>query len=106
MPVLLQAHAAVNRSFTGRLKDREKPDGYSFEDFMADFGKHYKGSELEKRKSLFEAAVAQVKEHNAQGLGYNLGINEFADWTADELTNLRGYKTPGSQDTRFGPAPD
>ena len=33
------------------------------------------GSELEKRKSLFEAAVAQVKQHNAQGLGYNLGIN-------------------------------
>ncbi|RZC34147.1 Inhibitor I29 domain containing protein [Asbolus verrucosus] len=59
-------------------------------DFKAKFKKHYADEEEENyRKALFVANLKMVEEHNEKyenGLvNYKMGINQFADYTKDEM---------------------
>jgi hypothetical protein len=48
-------------------------------------GKAYETTkEHERRKAIFKANLATIKEINTQNLGYTIGINKFADKTLEE----------------------
>jgi cathepsin L len=63
---------------------------YSFEQYVKDFGKEYASpDEYESRKSIFAINLDTILKHNdetqaAHG-GHMLGINQFADTTANEM---------------------
>lgn len=54
--------------------------------------------EYAMRKALFEERRTQVEEHNCMPKGpWTAAVNRLADWTADELKGLHGYKRTGSR---------
>lgn len=57
-----------------------------FESWKKDMGKTYETTEaLTKAMSAFAANEVIINEHNAKGLSYTLGHNEFSDLTWDEF---------------------
>jgi len=70
----------------------------SFGDFHAKFGRAYDrdSKEYSHRKDIFEKFAQQVADLNcgSEARSWTAGINDLADWTDDELSNLRGY-VPG-----------
>jgi C1A family cysteine protease len=72
--------------------------------FKNDFGKWYNGVEdEEKRLGIFKNNVDFILDSNSQGLSYTLGINQFADLTADEFTTTHlGLRKPS---TLYGDLP-
>jgi len=67
--------------------------------FKNDYNKSYpndsNGDDSEyHRFSVFKSNVDEIDAHNAKGLSWSLGVNKFADLTADEFfSNHLGYKT-------------
>jgi len=59
--------------------------------FKADFGKTYagngEGSDEESRFKVFVSNVDKIREHN-KNMSYRLGINQFADMTAEEFAAI------------------
>ena len=69
------------------------PKGYSFEDYLKQFGKEYPDEEeRQKRKQAFEVSFEKVQEHNSRETPWKLGINEFSDYFPEELKAMRGLK--------------
>jgi cathepsin L len=65
-------------------------ESYTFDDFVAEFGKSYTIKELARRKDIFEKNLRYILKHNRKGdKGYILGINQFTDLEKHELP--RGY---------------
>ena len=65
-------------------------ESYTFNNFVAEFGKTYSIQELARRKGIFEANLRYILDHNRKGdKGHVLGINQFTDLEAHELP--RGY---------------
>ena len=59
------------------------------------------------RKGLFKDRLKGISEHNSrQENTYTLGINQFADWTEDEMKKLSGYipLTQEDKDKKQAPA--
>lgn len=69
-------------------------EGYTFEQYVEDFGKHYPTpEEHETRRHLFEGKLADVREHNAAGgASWRKGINQFSDMTHEEYAVRLGYR--------------
>jgi len=66
---------------------------YSYEAFLADFGKQAPSTEREYnlRKTLFSARLADVMRHNANpASSWKKGINAMSDRTEPERDALRG----------------
>merc|ERR1712087_657165 len=59
-------------------------------------GKFYNGNvEEEKRFNIFKTNVDLIQDSNSKGLSYTLGVNQFADLTADEFAaTYMGLKKP------------
>jgi len=76
----------------------------TFEGYVQVFGKNYAKSSTEygMRESLFNARVAEILQHNARGLSWQMGLNDFTDWTDAELQSLRGFKRPHKGDASLG----
>lgn len=69
----------------------------SFEDFMSTYNKVYATTtELAYRRDIFSAAVKKIEAHNALKLSWTMGINHFADLTADEWRNITRSKRPSA----------
>jgi len=66
----------------------------SFAGYVAAHGKGYlKGSfEYKMREELFNERMSEIMAHNAAGHSWKKGVNQFTDWTEDELQSLRGYR--------------
>lgn len=86
--------ANVSKHFSQKMMNFERPPkGYSFEEYMKDFGKTYDASELQQRKEAFEKSLKEVEEHNSKPeMSWKLAINEYSDWSEKELKSLRGLK--------------
>jgi len=60
--------------------------------FKEDYGKTYDsnalGEDEQSRFNIFKDNVDNIREHNAKKLSYWLGVNEFADLTADEFASI------------------
>lgn len=68
-------------------------NGYTFEQYVKDFGKHYATrAEFDRRKVLFEKKIIEVLAHNAQGLSWKKGVNHMSDWTAEEFKRTNGAR--------------
>jgi len=77
-----------------------------FEKFVHDFDKVYEGVEKEVRRAVFKDNFHYIQAENAKGHPYTLGINEFADTTADEFAmthlGLRAPQKPWGSLPRLG----
>jgi len=62
--------------------------------FKEKFNKNYRGAELASRFQTFVANDAMIAKHNAKGLSWTLGHNEFSDMTWAEFSSGRvnGHK--------------
>lgn len=60
----------------------------SFEEFLEHYKDHHTATSLlksmEDRRAAFEANILKIKDHNSKGLSWTMGVNHFADLTADE----------------------
>ena len=62
-----------------------------FMEYVSAYNKSYLTTEeFEARKSLFAAIDNEIREHNATDSLYELGHNEFSDWTEYEKDMLKG----------------
>ena len=62
-----------------------------FMEYVSAYNKSYLTTEeFEARKSLFAAIDNEIREHNATDSLYELGHNEFSDWTEYEKDLLKG----------------
>ena len=56
------------------------------------------------RKALFKDRLKGISEHNLRKEhSYTLGINQFADWTEDEMKKLYGYMPLTQEDKKQAP---
>lgn len=69
---------------------------YSFDEFVNKFNKGYSIElpEYWRRKKIYEKRIEEFKQHNNDVSNtWKKGINEFADWTDEDLKSLRGLKS-------------
>jgi len=64
--------------------------GYTFDDYVSEFGKAYNGiEESTSRKAIFEENLMKIKEHNAiQDKSWFVTVNSFTDVTNDEFRKM------------------
>jgi len=81
----------------------EKPDYHTmWLKFKSDYNKNYDGNAEDERRhfNIFSQNVDIIQKHNSKKLSHWLGINEFADETADTFFSTHlGYN---GQDNHFG----
>ncbi|KAK9886865.1 hypothetical protein WA026_018514 [Henosepilachna vigintioctopunctata] len=69
-----------------------------WEQFKIEHKREYDPEEDERRKEIYRETVEMVEAHNAKfdkGLTtYKMGINFFADMTADERAKYTGLRIP------------
>jgi C1A family cysteine protease len=64
-----------------------------FVGYVKEFGKTYSTEELFVRFQNFKDNKAMIDEHNAKGLSWEMGVNQFTDLTAKEFSELYlGYR--------------
>jgi cathepsin L len=67
--------------------------GYTYEQFLSE---HRSGSKNSApcpyRKAVFEANLAKIKAHNAQGRSWYMAVNEHADMTEEEFLSFYTLK--------------
>jgi len=85
--------AAAAACATQALGQESSEVGRAFEQFVKDFEKEYDALEKDARFRAFEENVKFIKDENAKGHSYELGITEFADMTRDEFAMTKlGYR--------------
>jgi len=67
---------------------------YSFKQYISEFKKVYSTvEEMEFRKSIFEASLESIKEHNSNpNFSWKEGVNHLTDRTEEEFNKLLGYR--------------
>lgn len=74
---LLSLHLSYSESATASAK---------FSSFKRQYGKSYASpQEEEYRRSIFEAKLKAIEEHNAKNLSWRKGVNKFSDMTFAEF---------------------
>jgi len=79
--------------------------GYSFRDFVAEYGREYRegSEEYEMRRGLFEARKDEIARFRAASdRSWEMGVNRFLDFTEAEKKGMLGYR--GSRSTNRGAA--
>lgn len=68
-------------------KHQDLDENYTFEQYLADFHKHYDAEEeYENRRRIFEENLAAILQHNRDSrYNYVMGVNHLTDSTAREL---------------------
>jgi cathepsin L len=79
----------------------EQPTGYTYEQYVADFGKDPNAPDYAARESLFYERVAEVIRHNADtSQTWTKGVNKFTDMPDAERRTYFGYSSSMSQTLR------
>jgi len=66
----------------------------SFEDFKVNFNKQYLDTEENIRYNIFKENLDRVNAWDAEGRGFTIGINAFADLSSEEFASLyNGFKS-------------
>ena len=74
------------------------PMELEYTQFISKFGREIKDkADFAKRLGFFKAMANFVKEHNKKGLSWRAGINKFADWSPEELTNMMNAEMMNSE---------
>ena len=80
----------------------------SFREYMQAFGKHYTGAELTRRSALYADNVAKMQAmEGSVGARVALSVNQYSDWTVDELAARMMPARPAVDfpADRYAPAP-
>ena len=79
----------------------------SFNEWAEQYGKSYEPTERDYRISVYEQNLAKIDAHNALNLSWTMGVNQFADLTADEFKALDtgGIRQPKKFLRRGGDGP-
>jgi len=74
------------------LSDREYED--MFVGFVSTYSKAYTADAFFQRFSVFKANLDFIRDHNAQGASWEMGVNQFADMTPAEFKAWVGSFPP------------
>jgi cathepsin L len=67
-------------------------DQYTFENYIAEFEKHYTLEQYEVRRAIFNKKIAAIRAHNRDtSKTWKEGVNKYTDATEAEFKALRGY---------------
>lgn len=70
-----------------------------YSQYLSEYGKNYNNvDEYEMRLQIFSDNVRFINEENARQSDYELGINQFSDWTNEEYRRLLGYRPVQTED--------
>jgi len=95
--VLCLALAADALYITERQYQRE------FSKYVKSFGKKYTTDEFFTRYEIFKSNLDLIELHNSKGETHQLGVNQFADMTSDEVANkYNGFK-PSTKPKHYVP---
>jgi cathepsin L len=90
--------AVVTATWNGNL---EQPQGMTYEQYVAQFGKDANAADYEVRKQLFQARVEEIIAHNADPTQtWFMGVNQFTDMPVAERRRYLGYSSTMSQTMR------
>jgi cathepsin L len=82
--------ALVSSGAAASLKWRElaaeEKTQYTWEHFVGEFG----GTGEAHSRSTFEANLAKIHAHNAKGLSWTEGVNQFTDMSEEEFARFKG----------------
>jgi len=72
--------------------DFENVEGYTFDEYVADFGKTYlDAADRKLHEEIFNIKLREVIEHNAKdGITWWMGVNQFTDRTVAEFAAFKG----------------
>jgi hypothetical protein len=65
-----------------------------FTNFLVHFNKQYNAEEFFYRFNVFRTALMTIREHNAKGKSWTMGVNQFADMTSEEFSEWVGKFPP------------
>jgi len=86
--------------------NRENPIGYTFEQYVIDFGKTYEADEGAVHRMIFERNVAEVLRHNADPTQtWKKGVNQFTDLSHEEMKAFFGSTAVQARARRAAMAP-
>eukprot|EP00949_MAST-11_sp_MAST-11-sp1_P004326 g4326.t1 len=77
--------------------------GYSFDSFVSEFEREYvrDSAEWRRRETIFEKHLQFIERQNENyknnASTWWAGVNEFADWSEEEMSQLRGYTPPSPE---------
>ena len=72
-----------------------RPAVVEFSDFTQRYNKTYSADEYDLRYDIFRNNLEKIRTHNEKNLSWKLGVNQFADLTADEFRmQFLGFKKP------------
>ena len=79
----------------------------TFDQWSAHHGKIYEPTERDYRETIYNTNVAKIVSHNAGNHSWSMGINKFADLTADEFKAryTGGFKAPKKNLRRVAEGP-
>jgi len=73
-----------------------------FNKFIGQYGRNFASQEeFNMRRGIFAQTLKKVEAHNAKGLSWTYGINEFSDWTDEEYNRLLGLKNVGNMNANL-----
>jgi C1A family cysteine protease len=61
-----------------------------WEEYKAQFGKVFNGEDEDSHRQTYEANLQMIEAHNAQGLSFTMGINQFTDLTQEQYREAAG----------------
>lgn len=74
-------------------------DVQAFQSFVQKHNRNYMTKEeYEARLGVFVSNLGVIRAHDAQGTGYRLGVNKFADMTPEEFEKMQGFKDNAQAD--------
>lgn len=81
---------------------------YTFDIFLAEYGRSYQGGEHSGRKQQFAKNLEEIRAHNAEFAAgrrsWWMGVNRFADWSEQEFRAMHGRRGPRIEEVMPGAA--
>lgn len=102
---ILAAVVAIGTLLATNMSSQSEND-VLFQQFISEHGRNYATvEEYEMRKAIFDEQVKKAEEHNKQGKGWTMGVNQFSDWTAEEYQKLLGLRNFRNSNSNLPLAP-
>jgi C1A family cysteine protease len=90
--VILAAVAVVGVLLVSNMSSTSTND-VLFQQFITEHSRNYATvEEYDMRMTIFSEQIKKADEHNKQGKGWTMGVNQYSDWTDEEYQKLLGLK--------------
>lgn len=77
-------------------------DGYTFDQYVKDFGMHYSEEQLPVRQATFEKNFQTILAHNNNTAStYKLNVNKFTAFSKEEMNQFKGYNKAAARQRRL-----